>query len=27
VPLDPYPAIQAWLARCKALPGWAERRM
>ena len=25
--LDPYPAIRAWLARCKALPGWAERRM
>jgi len=27
VPLDPYPAIRAWLARCKALPGWAEREM
>jgi glutathione S-transferase len=27
VPLEPYPAIQAWLARCKALPGWAERQM
>jgi len=27
VPLDPYPAIQAWLARCKALPGWAEREL
>lgn len=25
VPLDPYPGILAWLARCKALPGWAER--
>ena len=25
--LDPYPAIRAWLARCKALPGWAEREM
>ncbi len=27
VPLEPYPAIQSWLARCKALPGWAERQM
>lgn len=25
VPLDPYPAVVAWLARCKALPAWAER--
>ena len=25
VPLDPYPNIVAWLARCKALPGWPER--
>lgn len=25
VPLDPYPAIVAWLARCKALPGWPAR--
>ena len=25
VPLEPYPAVAAWLARCKALPGWAER--
>lgn len=25
VPLDPYPRITAWLARCKALPGWPER--
>ena len=25
--LDPYPAIRAWLARCKALPGWAEREL
>ena len=25
VPLDPYPGIVAWIARCKALPGWAER--
>ena len=25
VPLDPYPHIIAWLARCKALPGWPER--
>jgi len=27
VPLEPYPAIQAWLARCRALPGWAEREL
>lgn len=27
VPLDPYPAVRAWLARCKALPGWAARGM
>jgi glutathione S-transferase len=25
IPLDPYPGIIAWLARCKALPGWAAR--
>jgi glutathione S-transferase len=25
IPLDPYPRIVAWLARCKALPGWPER--
>jgi len=25
--LDPYPATRAWLARCKALPGWAKREM
>ncbi len=25
VPLEPYPAVIAWLARCKALPGWAAR--
>ena len=25
VPLDPYPGILSWLARCKALPGWAAR--
>jgi glutathione S-transferase len=25
VPLEPYPAVRAWLARCKALPGWPER--
>ena len=25
VPLEPYPAVTAWLARCKALPGWAQR--
>ena len=23
--LDPYPGVVAWLARCKALPGWALR--
>lgn len=27
VPLDPYPGIVAWLARCKALPGWAAREV
>ena len=27
VPLDPYTAVRAWLARCKALPGWAKREM
>ena len=25
IALDPYPGIIAWLARCKALPGWAAR--
>ncbi len=25
VPLDPYPRIISWLARCKALPGWPAR--
>ncbi len=25
LPLAPYPGIVAWLARCKALPGWAAR--
>ncbi len=25
VSLDPYPAVRAWLARCKALPGWQAR--
>jgi glutathione S-transferase len=25
VPLDPYPSVVAWLARCKALPGWPAR--
>ena len=25
VPLDPYPGVVAWIARCKALPGWAPR--
>jgi len=24
LPLDNYPAIRAWLARCEALPGWIE---
>ncbi|HYH41941.1 MAG TPA: glutathione S-transferase family protein [Burkholderiales bacterium] len=23
--LEPWPAVQAWLARCKALPQWPER--
>jgi glutathione S-transferase len=25
VPLEPYPAVRAWLDRCRALPGWATR--
>ena len=25
VPLDPYPGVRAWLARCVALPGWPPR--
>ena len=25
IPLAPYPRISAWLARCKALPGWPQR--
>jgi glutathione S-transferase len=25
IPLDAYPRIGAWLARCKALPGWPAR--
>ena len=25
LPLEPYPSVMAWLARCKALPGWAPR--
>jgi glutathione S-transferase len=25
ISLDPYPGVVAWLVRCKALPGWAER--
>jgi len=25
IPLEPYPRVAAWLARCKALPGWAPR--
>ncbi len=24
-PLDAYPAIRAWLERCRALPGWPKR--
>ena len=24
VPLEPYPAVKAWLARCEALPGWVK---
>ncbi len=24
VPLDPYPQVEAWLARCETLPGWIE---
>lgn len=24
LPLDPYPQVEAWLARCEALPGWLE---
>ena len=27
VPLEPYPAVQSWLERCKALPDWARREM
>jgi glutathione S-transferase len=27
VALDPYPGVVAWLARCKALPGWAQREL
>jgi glutathione S-transferase len=27
LPLDPYPGVAAWLARCKALPGWAPRKL
>lgn len=25
IPLDPYPRVVAWLARCRALPGWTAR--
>lgn len=25
LPLDPYPAVLAWLDRCRTLPGWAKR--
>ena len=24
VPLEPYPAVRRWLARCEALPGWVK---
>ncbi len=24
LPLDPYPQVEGWLARCEALPGWIE---
>jgi glutathione S-transferase len=24
IPLEPYPAVTAWLARCEALPGWLQ---
>jgi glutathione S-transferase len=24
LPLEPYPAVKAWLARCEALPGWVK---
>jgi glutathione S-transferase len=27
LPLDPWPAVRAWLDRCRALPGWAAREM
>lgn len=27
LPLDPYPAVVAWLARCRALTGWAQRKL
>ena len=27
LPLDEWPAVRAWIARCKALPGWAAREM
>jgi glutathione S-transferase len=25
LPLEPWPAVVAWLARCKALPRWPQR--
>jgi glutathione S-transferase len=25
IPLDPYPGVIKWLARCKALPGWLSK--
>ncbi len=24
IALEPYPAVQAWLARCEAIPGWVK---
>jgi glutathione S-transferase len=27
VSLEPYPAVRAWLARCRALPGWPSREI
>ncbi|MEP7456369.1 glutathione S-transferase family protein [Phyllobacterium sp. SB3] len=27
IPLDPYPGIEAWLLRCRALPHWPSREV
>jgi glutathione S-transferase len=24
IPLEPYPAVNAWLGRCETLPGWLK---